>query len=158
MPKVKKIGQTRIAEYESPNTVAGLVRKRDELTQIRRKLEVDLARVTSDIDHLEGAIKLFDPEATPDAAKRYATKYRSRNGHAKRFLLDRLRRAAGQPMTTLDLTHEWMTERGIPDHHATYVIIRRRIGASIVHLMRHGLVRAVETGKWRKEYVITDET
>ena len=40
-------------------------------------LEGDLRAVTCDIDHLEGAIKLFDPDTTPEAVRRYTTRHRS---------------------------------------------------------------------------------
>ena len=56
---------------ERPNTVSGLNAKRDELIRYRIQLEAEVRKVTCDIDHLEGAIKLFEPAASPAAIKRY---------------------------------------------------------------------------------------
>jgi hypothetical protein len=49
---------------DRPNTVSGLVAKRDELAKCRDQLEADIRAVTVDIDHLEAAIRLFDPDDT----------------------------------------------------------------------------------------------
>lgn len=148
--------RTRIAEFESPNTVSGLIAKRDELLREQRRIEDDLRRVTSDICHLEGAIQLFDPNATPASAKRYALKYRAKAGHVTRFLLDQLRQAT-EPVNSLDLTQKWMAERAMPTHQATYVIIRARISSCLAKLTRDGVVRVIETGKWRKLYELVGD-
>lgn len=50
---------------ERPNTVSGLVAKRAELVAYRTSLEAELRKVTSDIDHLDAAIRIFDPATTP---------------------------------------------------------------------------------------------
>ena len=42
---------------ERPNTVAGLLAKRDELVKLRKQLEADLRKVTCDIDHLDAAVR-----------------------------------------------------------------------------------------------------
>lgn len=86
---------------EAPNTVAGLVRKRDELAAFRKGLEAEIHKVTCDIDHLDAAIALFDPEATPRAVKRYAVKHRAKKGTVRRFVLTALREATG-PITSAD--------------------------------------------------------
>jgi len=67
---------------ERPNTVSGLVAKRAELVKLRADLERELRGVTSDLDHIDGAIRLFDPAQTPAARKRYATKHRAREAQA----------------------------------------------------------------------------
>jgi hypothetical protein len=54
--------------------------KREQLVKLRDQLEADLRAVTCDIDHLEAAIRLFDPETTPDAVRRYTTRHRAKKG------------------------------------------------------------------------------
>jgi hypothetical protein len=49
---------------ERLNTVAGLIAKGDELHRIRKSLETEVHKLTCDLDHLDAAIALFDPEHT----------------------------------------------------------------------------------------------
>ena len=52
-------------QTDRPNTLSGLVSKRAELVKYRDQLEADIRAVTVDIDHLEAAIRIFDPEDSP---------------------------------------------------------------------------------------------
>lgn len=127
---------------ERPNTVAGLVAKRDELVKYRKQLERDRRGVTVDIDHLGTAIRLFDPEQTPAARKRYATQHRAKKGTVRRFVLRYLREAT-EPVTSRQITLQWMTERGLKTDDATFVLIRKRIGACLTALKEDGLAEGV---------------
>ena len=118
---------------ERPNTVAGLLAKRDELIKLRNHLEADARKVTCDIDHLEAVIALFDPENTPEAVKRYTTKHRAQKGHLKRFVLAFLRDNPGFH-TSKTLTTAWIEARGLRADDATYVILRKRLGACLTNL------------------------
>jgi hypothetical protein len=145
MPKgvVSDVGLSRSEgrEFpERPNTVAGLVGKREQLIQLRDKLEADLRAVICDIDHLEGAIKLFDPATTPEAVRRYTTRHRAKKGSVRRFILGALRDAE-EPLTSRDLTEWWCEERGLRTDDATFVIIRCRIGACLTALQKQGIAR-----------------
>ena len=62
---------------DRPDTVAGLLAKRKELADFRKKLAAELHKVTCDIDHLDAAIRLFDPASTPHASQRYAVAHRA---------------------------------------------------------------------------------
>ncbi len=127
---------------ERPNTVAGLVAKRAELVKVRKGLELDLRGVTSDIDHLDAAIRLFDPATTPEARKRYATKHRAKKGTVRRFVLNMLREAKG-PITSRQITEEWLAQRGLRTDDATFVLIRKRIGACLTALKEDDLAEGV---------------
>ncbi|MDQ2861079.1 MAG: hypothetical protein M3Y27_12480 [Acidobacteriota bacterium] len=128
---------------EAPNTVAGLVRKRAELAAFRKGLEGELHKVTCDLDHLDAAIALFDPEATPRAVKRYATKHRAKKGTVRRFVLTALREATG-PITSAAVTEAWIAARGLHADQATFVILRKRIGACLTTLRVDGLATGAE--------------
>ena len=78
---------------EHPNTVSGLVAKRDELVKLRKRLDEEYRAVGLDIDQLEAAIRVFDPENTPEARKRYAALPRAPKGQSRRFVLNALRDA-----------------------------------------------------------------
>jgi hypothetical protein len=123
---------------QAPNTVAGLVRKRAELAAFRKGLEGELHKVTCDIDHLDAAIRLFDPDITPRAVRRYATKHRAKKGTCRRFVLTALREATG-PITSYAITERWIAERGLNADQPTFVILRKRIGACLTALRVAGL-------------------
>ena len=135
---------------ERPNTVAGLVEKRRELKALRDELDAQLRRVVCDIDHLDAAIRLFDPATVPTAVARYLTKHRAQKGHVMRFVLSRLREAGGGPLTSRELTEAWIEARGLRTDDDTFCVLRKRIGSCLIKLRAEGLVR---NGERRGGYV-----
>lgn len=140
MPAIVVLRMT--SPVERPNTVAGLQAKRKELMRLRDQFEANVKKLTVDIDHLEAAIRLFDPEQTPDAIAAYAVKHRAKHGHMRRFVLEVLR-AALAPMTSKAITTAWVGDRGLRTDEATYVILRKRVGACLIALRAQGLVKTV---------------
>ena len=132
-----------VSPLERPNTVSGLLAKRAELVKLRADLEAELRAVTCDIDHLDGAIRLFDPAATPAARKRYATKHRAKKGQMQRFVLGALRDATG-PLTSRDIAEAWCADRGLQADDGTLVVIRKRVGACLIALRGKGVAQDVE--------------
>lgn len=134
---------------ERPNTVAGLVAKRAELAKLRDQLEREAHKITCDLDHLDAAIALFDPANTPLAVARYAVKHRAKKGALKRFVLGFLRDAS-EPVTSKDITTAWIAARGLRADDATYVILRKRIGACLIALRAAGHVANVpQAGEYK---------
>jgi hypothetical protein len=125
---------------DRPNTLAGLVAKRDELAKYRDQLESDIRAVTVDIDHLEAAIRIFDPEDTPAARRRYAALHRAPKGQSTRFVLGKLRTASG-PLTSRQLADMWCADRGLVAKESTVSMMRKRIGATLRVLHVKGVVR-----------------
>lgn len=125
---------------ERPNTVSGLVAKRAELVKLRSQLEADLRAVTVDIDHLEAAIRIFDPEDTPAARRRYAALHRAPKGQSTRFVLRSLREASG-PLTSRQLADMWCADRGLVAKDSTVSMMRKRLGATLKALHHQGRVR-----------------
>lgn len=97
--------------YDRPNTVSGLVAKHKELQALREKYKAEIKKLTVDIDHLDAAIRLFDPNADTYAIKEYVTKHRAEKGSVKRFVLNTLREAS-EPMTSRQITELWVADRG----------------------------------------------
>lgn len=124
---------------DRPNTLAGLVAKRAELVKYRDQLEADVKALSVDIDHLEAAIRIFDPENTPEARKRYAALHRAPKGQSTRFVLRKLREASG-PLTSRDLADMWCEERGLTAKDSTVSLMRKRIGATLKALHHKGTV------------------
>lgn len=123
---------------ERPNTVAGLLAKRHELIKYREQLHHDIQAVTVDIDHLEAAIKVFDPEDTQIRRQRYAAMHRAGRGESVRFILAALKE---KPMTSRALADKWCADRGLVAKESTVSMLRKRIGACLVALSKKGHVR-----------------
>ena len=130
-------------KYDRPNTVAGLVEKHAELMGLRERYKAEIKKLTVDIDHLDAAIRLFDPAADTYAIKEYVTKHRAEKGSVKRFILSAFR-VATEPLTSRQLAEMWVADRGLNADEATFVTIRKRIGACIKTCVAQGLV--VEVG------------
>lgn len=140
---------------ERPNTVSGLVAKRDELIAYRGRLECEIRKLTCDLDHLEAAIALFDPKLTPKTVLRYVAKHRAKKGHLKRFVLGMLRDAEA-PLTSKDITTAWIAARGLNADEPTYVILRKRIGACLIALRVQGLASDVGAVGEYKTWALAD--
>jgi hypothetical protein len=125
---------------ERPNTLSGLVVKRDELAKYRDRLEADIRALTVDIDHLEAAIRIFDPEDTPETRRRYAALHRAPKGQSMRFVLSKLREAT-EPLTSRALADMWCVDRGLTAKDSTVSLLRKRIGATLKALHNKGMVR-----------------
>ncbi|MDP0925247.1 hypothetical protein, partial [Klebsiella pneumoniae] len=78
-------------DYERPNTIQGLLAKRKQLTKLLNDLRSEQRKVVSDIDHIDGAIRLFDPEADGVRLARYPTKYRAKKGEVVRLVVRMLK-------------------------------------------------------------------
>lgn len=125
---------------ERPNTVSGLNAKREELVRLRKTLQAEIRKITCDIDHLEACIRLFDPANTPEAIKAYTVRHRAKKGTLKRFILGTLREAPA-PLTSMQITDAWLEDRGLRTDDSTRVVIRKRIGASLISLRAAGTLR-----------------
>jgi hypothetical protein len=140
-----------LSRAERPNTVFGLLDKRAELVKLQQQLETDLRKVICDIDHLDAAIRLFDPETTNEARARYATQHRAKKGHVIRFVLEWLRKAGERGATTREITDAWIEARGLRSDDATFVMLRKRIGSCLIARREEGLVR---NGGLRQKYQV----
>ena len=119
--------------------MAGLIAKRAELVKLRDRLGADIRAIVVDIDHLEAAIRIFDPENTPEARKRYAAMHRAPKGQSMRFVLASLR-TADRPLTSRELALAWCRDRSLDAKDSTVVTITKRIGATLRALMDKGVV------------------
>lgn len=140
-----------IAEYDRPNTVSGLIAKHAELSALREQYKAEIKKLTVDIDHLDAAIRLFDPDADTYAIKQYVTKHRAQKGTVKRFVLNTLREAP-EPLTSRQITELWAADRGLVADDSTLTLIRKRIGACIKSCVGQGLIEEVGVTKDHGEY------
>lgn len=128
---------------EHPNTVSGLLDKRAELAGLLKFHRAEIRKVTCDIDHLDAAIRLFDPNADTSRVKRYPTAHRAHRGQMKRFVLAQLRQAQA-PLTSAAITAAWVADRRLKANEETHVLIRKRVGACLGALKAAGVIRASE--------------
>ncbi len=135
-------------DYDRPNTVAGLVAKHKELSNLRERYRAEIKKLTIDIDHLDAAIRLFDPSADTSPIKAYVTKHRAQKGTVKRFVLNSLREAT-TPLTSRQITEMWAADRGLDADEATLVTLRKRIGAAIKTCVGQ---RLIEDCGWTTEH------
>ena len=136
---------------ERPNTIAGLQAKRAELLKLQKHLVAEAKKVLCDIDHLDACIRLFDPDADIERVRlnRYATKHRAPKGYLKRFVLGQFRVAAA-PLTSRKITEAWIADRGLQPDEATFVILRKRIGACIQIARKGGMIEeAGDEGEYK---------
>jgi hypothetical protein len=129
---------------QRPNTVAGLLDKRAELAALLKFHRGEARKITCDLDHLDAAIRLFDPNADTSRVKRYPTKHRAQKGEMARFVLLALKNAAA-PLTSLEITQALVRARGLKADDQTLVLIRKRVGACLTANQGSGLVRSIAT-------------
>lgn len=128
------------AQPERPNTVAGLVEKRAQLAGQLKYLRAEERKIICDLDHIDAAIRLFDPDADTTRIVRYPTKHRAKKGEVVRLVF-RLLRASDRPLTALDIVHQQIKERKLKADDSTVVIMRKRIGACLTKLKADGHIR-----------------
>lgn len=129
-------------KYDRPNTVIGLIAKNKELTMLRDKYRAEIKKLTVHIDHLDAAIRLFDPNAETYAMKAYVQTKRIPKGKLKHFLLSTLREAA-EPMTSRQLAILWAQECGLDQSEQAINETRKKITACIKENVRQGLIESV---------------
>ncbi|WP_241209639.1 hypothetical protein [Brevundimonas fluminis] len=105
-------------------------------------MRADERKVICDLDHVDAAIRLFDQNADTTKIVRYPTKHRAKKGEVVRLVV-RMLRGADRPLTSLDIVHQQIKERGLKADEATVVLMRKRVGACLTKLKSHGHVRVV---------------
>lgn len=71
--------------YNRPNTVAGLMEKRRELAALLKRVREEEKKIVCDLDHIDAAIRLFDPTADTNRIIRHPTKHRAKKGEVVRL-------------------------------------------------------------------------
>lgn len=118
----------------------GLLARRAEMVREVRGVEGQLQKLLADIEHLDRAIVLFDPDHIVRAPSISAT---GAGGHITRVLLDILRRSS-KPMTLRALTIGLMQSVGL-DHKSPRRVVKA------MEQCRRALTRQIATGTVAKE-------
>lgn len=131
---------------ERPNTVAGLVEKRATIAGRIAEARATLRQLIIDLDHVDAAIRLFDPnyDVAGIKPKTYPAGHVTYRGEQVKIVLDLLREAPG-PMTTREVARHIMAERGLnTSDDAVLRTYTRRAGASLRHYRERGMVRSIK--------------
>jgi len=124
--------------------LAGLTKRRAELTGEADALQLRLAQIGTDVGHLDAVIRQFDPDYDlgsirpkrlrgPDVAGR---------GEMSRFILGVLREAT-EPVTTQEVARRLMTERGQDMEDRRLVAqTMKRVGMALSRQKANGAVRS----------------
>ncbi len=89
-----------------PHIVSTLRRKRAEIGGCIRDMELQIERQRAALAHIDATIRLFSPDADPEAIPPKRTYRRTRyfaRGELSRLCLDVLRKAQGKPITAVEV-------------------------------------------------------
>jgi hypothetical protein len=132
---------------ERPNTVAGLIDKRREISGKIEHHQCILNELIIDLDHLDHTIRLFDPgcDVLWAQPEKFPPRLGAFRGEMQRFVLGALR-AASVPVTSLEIAIEVVKGRGLdPNDPRAVSLIRKRVGACLFSLKAKGIAQDVPT-------------
>ncbi len=124
--------------------LAGLTKRRAELSGEGDALRARLAQIGTDLGHLDAVIRQFDPDYDLSSirSKRPRGPDVARRGEMTRFVLGVLRDAA-EPVPTSDIAARLMAERGMDGQDRRLVEqITKRIVSTLRHQGQKGTVRS----------------
>lgn len=130
--------------------VAGLVRKRAELSGEIEHTQARLRQLVKDLEHIDGALLLFDPNAIPEAIKpkRVRPPPMFPKGLLSRAILDELR--VNGPADTESVTAAVMKRAKLdPDDPAVFDDAMRRVRYGLRDQVRAGRVTRGGDRRWQ---------
>jgi hypothetical protein len=135
-----------------PHVISALREKRALVAGLIEKLERKLEQHRADLTHIDGVLRLFQPEHDPASIKpkrTYArrTRYFARN-ELSRLVMDVLRRADGAPLTTDAIAGRVIEAKGFD---ATDAPLRKAVGEQALAVLRsfrkRGTVEQIGLGR-----------
>ena len=126
--------------------LAGLTKRRAELTGEAETLRARLAQIATDVGHLDAVIRQFDPDFNLASIqpKRPRTQDAAGRGEISRFVLQVLREAT-EPVATHDVARRLMAERGQDAEDRRVVkLTMKRVGMAFSRQKALGTVRAIQ--------------
>jgi hypothetical protein len=135
-----------------PHVISALREKRALVAGLIEKLERKLEQHRADLTHIDGVLRLFQPEHDPASIKpkrTYArrTRYFARN-ELSQLCMDALRAADGALLTTDDIAGRIIEAKGFD---AADAVLRKAIGDQSLAVMRsfrkRGMVEQIGLGR-----------
>ena len=128
------------------HVLGGLIAKRAELSGQVELLQKQMRETVLAIDHIDAAIRLFDPNADLDDIKpRMPPRHGAFRGEVSRIVLNTLRKA-DKPLPVSEITLHVLAGRGLNADDKPFTrVLSRRVGACLRNLRRKGLIRLSRT-------------
>ncbi len=126
--------------------LAGLTKRRAELSGEAETLRSRLAQIAADVGHLDAVIRQFDPDFDLGSIqpKRVRPEDAAGRGDISRFILQVLREAA-EPVATHDVVRRLMVGRGQDAGDRQLVrLTMKRVGMAFSRQKALGTVRAIQ--------------
>jgi len=142
-----------------PNVLHALTKKRAEIAGQIEHNQLDLRRKLAELDHIDAAIRIFNPEIDISSirAKAVPPRHAAFKGEVTRIVFDSLREAK-RPLTSRDIAVLLMRERGLSeDDRDLSVIMVKRVCACLRVQRQKGLVRTAPLNGNLQGWEINDD-
>ena len=129
---------------ENDNLIAGLIRKKSEITAQVEALQIQLRQLIMDADNIDGAIHIFNPDIdlTDIRPRTVPRSHVAFLGEVRRTTLNMLRET-GLALTIKDIALRVMTERKLSISDARLVrLIEKKVGSCLRSLRSRGIVQS----------------
>lgn len=129
-------------DAEQRNVLHALTRKRAEIAGLVEQTDLELQRLTDELAHVDATIRIFNPDVDIDGIRaKPALRRIALKGEITRPIFRALREAEA-PMTTREITHRLLRERGLdPYDDELAAILIKRVRACLRTQKQRGLVR-----------------
>jgi hypothetical protein len=135
-----------------PHVISALREKRALVAGLIEKLERKLEQHRADLTHIDGVLRLFQPDRDPGEIKpkrTYArrTRYFAK-GELSRLVLEALRDAYGKPLSTDDLAGQIITAKGFDAADSVLrVAVRDQVLTALRAFRKRGTVEQIGLGR-----------
>ena len=135
-----------------PHVISALREKRALVAGLIAKLERKLEQHRADLTHIDGVLRLFQPERDPGEIKpkrTYArrTRYFAK-GELSRLVLEALRDARGKPLSTDDMAGQIIAAKGFDAADSVLrAAIRDRALTALRAIRKRGAVEQIGLGR-----------
>lgn len=141
---------------ENDNLVAGLLRKRAELAGLIQGKQIELRQLVIDIDNVDATLRIFRPDIDLEVVKPkpLPPRHTAFKGEMAMLVLGALRQT-GAALSTKDITHRVMSDRGLNTADLRLVqTISKRVGACLKHYRNNGLLVSREVSGKRGRFMM----
>jgi hypothetical protein len=141
-----------VTEPANNLVVSGLIAKRRELAGIIDQMQRQLDQYRADLTHIDGALRVLATDLDPETI-RPKRPYRRNRYFASRLCLGVLRTAAGELLSTDEITGRVIAAKGFDTGDAILrAAIRGQVGSIVKRLHRNDAVENIGAGrasKWK---------
>ena len=130
------------------HVMSALVAKRAEMAGLVQEAERRLGVLRADLDHVDAVLRMFDPDAKPEAIRAKPPRKPSSGfkvTNLSRKVLDVLR-TADKPLTASEIARTALENGGVEADATTLKATTRKVGKLLDHHRRRGVVVGSNVG------------